>query len=112
MQLLESLTAMPVPLECDNDGEFRVVGTRVRLDTVLTSFQRGQSAEEIVLKYPTVQLTDVYAIIAYYLWHRDLVDDYLEQRRQSAEFVEAENRRRFSAEGIRDRLLARRGAVS
>ena len=109
MQLLDSLTAVPAPLESDRDGVVRVTGTRVRLDTILTAFQQGSSAEEIVLKFPSVQLTDVYSVIAYYLWHRQEVDEYLQQRRERVEFVQAENEARFPSQGIRQRLLARRG---
>ena len=81
MQLLDSLTAVPAPLESDPDGVFRVTGTRVRLDTVLTAFHQGSSAEEIVLKFPSLRLTDVYSVITYYLWRRQEVDEYLQQRR-------------------------------
>ena len=112
MQLLESLTAVPVPLESDLDGVVRVSGTRVQLDTILTAFQQGSSAEEIVLKFPSLQLTDVYSVITYYLWHRQEVDAYLQQRREQAESVQAENEARFPSQGILQRLLARRAASS
>ena len=77
MQLLESLTAVPAPLESDSDGVIRLTGTRVRLDSIVTAFQQGSSVEEIVLKFPTLRLTDVYSVITYYLWHRDEVEEYL-----------------------------------
>ena len=111
MQLLESLTAVPAPLERDPDGVFRVTGTRVRLDTIVTAFQQGSSAEEVVLKFPTLQLTDVYSVITYYLWHRQEVDDYLQQRRELAASVKAENEIRFPSQGIRQRLLAQRNGI-
>ncbi len=107
MQLLESLTAVPAPLERDPDGVFRVTGTRVRLDTIVTAFQQGSSAEEVVLKFPTLQLTDVYSVITYYLWHRQEVDNYLQQRRELAAAVQADNEICFPSQAIRQRLLAR-----
>jgi uncharacterized protein (DUF433 family) len=110
MQLLDSLTAVPAPLEIDEDGACRVQGTRVRLDTILTAFHQGASAEEIVLRFPSVKLTDVYAIITYYLWHREQVDEYLKQRETVAETIRAENEARFPSQGVRQRLLARRGS--
>jgi uncharacterized protein (DUF433 family) len=112
MQFLDSLTAVPAPLESDPDGVFRVTGTRVRLDTILTAFQQGSSAEEIVLKFPSLRLTDVYSVITYYLWHRQEVDEYLQRRCELAESVQAENEARFPSQGIRQRLLDRRGAGS
>ncbi len=109
MQLLDSLTAVPPPLEMDGDGIHRVHGTRVRLETILTAFHQGASPEEIILKFPSVELTDVYAIITYYLWHREQVDEYLNQREAQAETIRSENEVRFPPQGVRQRLLARRG---
>jgi len=108
MTILDSLTAEPVPIQTDADGQARVGGTRVRLDTVITAFNQGCAAEEILLKYPSLKMQDIYAVITYYLWHRDQIDAYLEERRQLAETVRQESQSRFPPEGIRDRLLARR----
>ena len=84
MGLVENLVAYPAPLRTDEDGTVRVGGTRVRLDTVITAYQSGCGAEEIVLKFPTLNLADVYAVITYYLWHQEEVDGYLEVRRIEA----------------------------
>ena len=46
----------------------RIGATRVRLDTVVQSFETGASAEEIAEDYP-LKLDDVYAVITYYLRH-------------------------------------------
>src|SRR4029079_13116693 len=74
MSILESLVARPVPLRTDADGVLRVGNTRVRLETVLSSFANGVSAEEILLKYPSLNLTDIYSVITYYLWHQEEID--------------------------------------
>jgi len=100
--------SLPVPLEMDREGVLRVSGTRVTLDTVISAFDRGATPEEIASQYPTVPLPDIYAVIAYYLTHRDEVLAYLNRRRQQAAEVRAENERRFSPHGIRERLMARR----
>jgi uncharacterized protein (DUF433 family) len=99
-----------VPIEQTADGVFRVGGTRVTLDTVVTAFLQGATAEEIVLRYPSVSLADVYAVVGYYLQHQDEVDAYLQQRQDRAELVRAEHEARFPSNGIRERLLARRAA--
>ena len=57
----------------------------------------------------SLDLADVYAVIAYYLRRRADVDAYLEARRSQIAEVRAENERRFDPHGIRDRLIARRG---
>lgn len=106
--IMDRLVAQPAPFQVYEDGVLRVDGTRVRLDTVIDAFNNGYSAEEILLKYPPLNLTDIYAAITYYLWHREEVDRYLERRREIAEQVRWENERRFPPQGVRERLLARR----
>lgn len=97
-------------MRMDEDGVLRVGGTRVRLDTIVGAFHSGCTAEEILLKYPSLDLTDIYASITYYLWHREEVEAYLEERRLLAEETRRENEARFPPQGIRERLLARRAA--
>jgi uncharacterized protein (DUF433 family) len=102
-----SLATEPVPLTTDADGVVRAGKTRVTLDTIISAFTDGATAEEIACQYPTVQLADVYAIIAYYLRRPAEVETYLQQRKQQAEAVRQQNEARFDPNGVRDRLLAR-----
>ncbi len=102
-----ALAAEPLPLKTDRDGVVRVGRTRVPLDTVVYAFQEGASAEEIALRYPTLELADVYAAITYYLNHRPAVEGYLREREGHARAVRRENEARFDPRGIRERLLAR-----
>ena len=106
--ITDILVAQPAPCRMDEDGVLRVTGTRVRLDTVVGAFNSGYSAEEILLKYPSLNLTDIYAVITYYLWHREELDQYLKERQEIAGQVRQENERRFPPLGVRERLLARR----
>lgn len=108
-----SLTICPstterVPLTRAARGVVLIEGTRLPLDSVVEAFSEGKSAEEIVLSYPTLDLAAVYAVLAYYLRHREDVDRYIAQRRQEA----GELRARIESQGdirqIRERLLARR----
>lgn len=108
MQLLDELVAQPVPAQADTDGVLRVGGTRVRLDTVMGAFKQGCTPEEILFKYPSLKLTDVYAVITYYLWHKEAVEKYLEDRLRLEVNTRQENERRFPPQGVRERLLARR----
>jgi len=108
MSLLQTLVSQPVPLREDDDGVLRVGGTRVRLDTVVDAYHQGCAPEEIRIKYPSLRLTDVYAVITYYLWHRQEVDAYLAEGRRKEEEVKRENESRFPPAGVRERLLARR----
>jgi uncharacterized protein (DUF433 family) len=67
------------PLRIDEAGAIRVGKTRVLLVLVLRAYLRGETPEEIVQAYDTLDLADVYAVIAYYLRHRAELDKYLEE---------------------------------
>jgi uncharacterized protein (DUF433 family) len=97
----------PLPLLVDDEGVVRVGGTRVTLDTVVTAFNEGANAEEIVQQYPSISLADVYAVIGYYLRRQSDVDEYMQQRASQAEEVRQINETRFPRTGIRERLQAR-----
>ena len=78
------LTADPLPLVADAQGVVRIARTRVTLDTVVAAFQDGLTAEEIAEQYPSLPLSQVYAIIAYYLDHQVEVTSYLAAREGAA----------------------------
>jgi uncharacterized protein (DUF433 family) len=69
--------------------------TRVTLDTVVSVFNQGATAEEIVNRYPSLNLADVYATIAFYLKHQSEVEAYLQQRQQQAQKIRVINQGRF-----------------
>jgi len=102
------VTPQSPPLTTNADGVVRIGGTRVTLETVVGVFHDGATAEEIVQRYPSLALADVYAVIGYYLKYRPDVDDYLRQERQRSDQVRQENERQFDPTGVRERLLARR----
>ena len=102
-----AITDEPTPLTINKDGVARVGGTRVTLETVVTAFNEGATAEEIVQQYPSLQLADVYAVFSYYLRNRSDVEAYLRRRRKQANEIRKQNEARFDPDGIRERLLAR-----
>jgi uncharacterized protein (DUF433 family) len=105
-----SLTTIDSPLRVDESGTVRIGRTRVTLDTLIASYNDGDTAEEIVAQFPSLALADVHAAISYYLIHTDEVDTYLRQREEEA--VELRNKAQASSDqrGIRQRLLARQNA--
>ena len=86
----------------------RLANTRVSLDSVVTLFDSGASAEEIVESFPSLDLATVYGALAYVLTNRVTVDAYLSRRKEIVEELRREAERRFPAEGLRARLLSRR----
>jgi uncharacterized protein (DUF433 family) len=106
--LMSTQVLEPIPLTKTADGVFRVGGTRVTLDTVLNSYNLGATPEEIVQQFPSLVLADVYAVVTYYLRHKLEIEGYLAERRERSKAVRQENEKRFPAEGLRERLLARK----
>lgn len=106
--MVMTLEAQSIPMNLDIDGVIRVGGSRVRLDTVIYAFNEGYTAEEIVSQYPVLRLADVYATLAYYLNHRETVDEYLRQRADAAGRARAEIEQKPEYQAFRARLLARR----
>ena len=103
------LEAIPVPLLEDGHGGLRVGQTRVSLESVWHLHQQGASPAAIVQAFDALQLADVYAVIAYYLRHRDEVNDYLLKRQAEAAELRREIESRQTGRGeLRAKLLARR----
>ena len=108
MTILEqqSLT-LPIPLHQAPPGVLRVGDGHVLLELVIHAHQQGETPEGIVEMYPALELGDVFAVIAYYLSHRDEVDEYLRHCDEEA----AELRQRIEASQrpgpTKDELLAR-----
>ena len=104
-----TITSQPVPLSANEHGVFRITGTRVSLDSVIAAFDLGATPEQIVHKFPTLKLDDVYAVIAYYLRHQDEVRAYLAKQRQEAEVFRKEHDDIFLPQkDLRQRLMERR----
>lgn len=95
------------PLHEDECGALRVGNSRITLDLVVEQYENGMTPEDLARAYDTLVLADVYAVIAYYLRHRDNVQAYLKRRRAEAEALQV----RIEAEHprvSREDLLARR----
>ena len=58
-------------------GQPVVVGTRIRVATVLTCYRQGMRVEEIVQQYPNLRPADVHDALAYAHEHLDEVESDL-----------------------------------
>ena len=108
LPIVQAFQAKLPPLSTGADGIVRVSGSRVSLETVVTAFDSGATAEEIVQQYPSLDLAVVYAVISYALDHRADVDAYVAQRRDQAHALQQRVETHLPPAGIRERLLARR----
>jgi len=98
------------PLRVVEGGAVRVGESRISLDVVVEQYENGMTPEDMVRAYDTLVLADVYAVVAYYLRHRDEVRVYLKRREGEAETLRAKivaERPRIS----REELLVRRSAA-
>src|SRR2546428_13970112 len=77
------------PLRVDEGGAVRVGNSRISLDLVVEQYENGMKPEDMVRAYDTLVLADVYAVIAYYLRHRDEVRAYLKRRKEEAAALRA-----------------------
>ena len=97
------------PLRWDSLGALRVGRSLVLVELVIHAFQDGATPEAIVQRYPTVTLADIYAVIAYYLRHREEIEAYLDAREKHAEEVRQNiERHQGDLSDLRQRLRARR----
>lgn len=104
---LEPLS-VAVPLYEDPPGVFRVGKSWVLLELVIRAYLRGQTPESIVESYDSLNLSDVYAVLGYYLSRPQLIDEYL--RRCDA--LALETRRLLESSqttirGLRERIISR-----
>ena len=96
------------PLREDASGALRVGSSRVLVELVIRAFQDGATPEAIAQRYPTATFADIYAVIAYYLRHRQEVEASLAEREQRAQDVRQRiERHQGDLADLRRRILAR-----
>ena len=78
---------LSIPLREEPQGVLRVGKSRVLLELVIRAHQRGASPQEIVRMYDSLDMGDVYAVIAYYLAHPAEIDEYLRKCDEQAEAI-------------------------
>jgi uncharacterized protein (DUF433 family) len=100
------------PLRVDAQGVVRVGDSQVLLDIVIREFNNGAEPETIARGFPTLDLADVYAVVGYYLRHRQEIDEYLDARRQQAVTLRSEiESEQLDRAELRAKLLARKAQI-
>jgi uncharacterized protein (DUF433 family) len=109
MVALEETISMPLVIT--EHGSIRIKGSRVSLDSIVHHFKLGATAEQIVQSFPSLSFGDVYSSIAYYLTHRQEIEEYLQQQETDADALQAqlESNPNYQAEvaELRTRILGR-----
>lgn len=103
-------TTVATPFRADENGVVRIGGSRVMLERIVDAFDAGASAEEIVESYPSLELADVYATIAFILQHRPEIDAYMADSRSEANRVHETWETRAPTSDLRQRIRQRESA--
>jgi hypothetical protein len=79
----------------------------VLLQIVVNAYKSGKTPDEIVRSFPTLSLPDTYAVISWYLRHRDEVEQHIAEREAAGgalrKEIEATQR---PIKAVQDRLKA------
>lgn len=105
--MISEFEVVSIPLETNEQSVIRVKGTRVSLDSILHAYFEGATAEEIVYRFPTCAIEDVYTILSWALNNPNFVTEYLATQAIRRDQLEREIRQEFPSSGLRERLLAR-----
>ena len=70
---------------------FYIVGSRVPIDRIVWEYRNGEDSEGIQSHYPTLSLDQVNGAVAFYLSHKDEVEQVLEERKRAEEAYIAEH---------------------
>lgn len=84
-------TSLDVPLRVSQDGNIRVGPTRVTFTTIVESYRGGEMPEQIHEGFPTVPLAHIYAVIAFYLANREVLDAYIDELNKAADRLRQEH---------------------
>lgn len=101
-----------IPLLADSKGVIRVGTTRVTLEAVVLAFINGSTAEEIAFQYPVLDLSDVYAVIGYYLKHQPAIEKYIKNSQVVSRAIQESVQKKFPVTDTRQRLITRQAKHS
>jgi uncharacterized protein (DUF433 family) len=108
-------TTITVPFTVTEFGTMRIADSHVSLDSVVHEFKLGATAEQIAHSFPSLNLEDIYLAIAYYLTHRDTVEEYMRQQQAEGEAlrqqIESDPKHQKAMAELRERILTRRAAM-
>ena len=93
---VESFPTMTVPLRIEPSDAvraFRPELTRINLATIVLGYKDGETPQEIHRRLPTVDLADIYLVIAYYLQNTAEVDAYLRAEVEERKRAEADRKK-------------------
>ncbi len=102
-----------LPLRLMEDGTIRIAESRVSLESVIHHYKLGASAEQIVQKFPALDLADVYAAISYYLNNEESIEEYVRAQETKGDSLqvelESDPQYQKNSADLRARIVSRKG---
>ena len=105
-----ALEPIVLPLDVSEKGVVYIRGSRVPIDFIIYDYLEGATAEDVVQNYPSLQLSDIHAVLSYYLSHKQDVIAYLLEQEKLAEMTYQQLEQQSNQKELRQRLLARLGS--
>jgi len=88
----------------DSSGAWRIVGSRISLDSIVIPYWEGKSPEAIAEEFPALSSEMVYGAIAFYLCNKEAFDKNLQE--QSSRWAELKVQSEAQNGGLLDRIRA------
>ena len=101
-----------VPLVQLETGGVRVRNSRVTLETIVHRMQVGDTAEEIHDSFPTVSVTQIKEILAWYYDNKADADEYLQEIDELLRRLRQEAESQPGYKELREKLLRRKAELS
>jgi uncharacterized protein (DUF433 family) len=74
---LKAIMNLPDFLKRTDDGEIQLTGHRIGLYHLIQHYNEGESAEMLASRFPTLSLSHVHKVIAFYLDNQVEIDAYV-----------------------------------
>ena len=94
----------------DADGFVRISGHRIGVEHIAFHYREGYSPEMLIEQYPTLSLPLIHKVIAFYLEHREAVDEMIDQTHVTIERQRAASPPVPTLADLRKRLAAKQQA--
>jgi uncharacterized protein (DUF433 family) len=104
-----SFPASPEYVAQTPEGAWRVVDTRVSLDSVVHAYLDGLDADAIADLFPTLSAEQIHGALAFYLRHRTEIDRYLADQQERWDALQAASEKQNGPllDRLRDRSTGR-----
>ena len=88
----------------DSDGFIHLAGHRIGLEHLVHYYNEGHSPEALACEYPTLSLSLIHRVIAFYLDNREEIDQYVARNQIEMDRQRAAIPKGPSLAELRDRL--------